>query len=180
MKRSATLKLVQISLFTALTCVLTVFPSIKVPFSNGYIHLGDAVVIISVYFLGLSAAISASIGSMFADFFIGATVYAPATLVIKAAMAVCAYLIIKKKEKSLVSFIIASIVAETVMIMGYFLYEWILIGFETALASIVYGLIQGGGSVVFAFIVFFLLKDTLLKYFLKDSSLDKDKKSKDK
>lgn len=170
MQPNTSRNLVHIALFAALTCALTIFPAIPTPVIAGsYIHLGDAVILISVYFMGKKSIISAAIGSALADILVpGAILYAPATLLIKAAMAAIAYLIISRKENSFLFFAVAALLAESTMILGYFLYEWTLFGAALAGASVISGLIQAGGAFIFASSIYFLLKDTPLKqYFQK-------------
>lgn len=71
-------------------------------------------------------------GSALADLFSGYIVYAPATFIIKALMAVVAYSFYKlfaKKAKATVSRLFSGILSEFVMILGYFFFEGILYGF---------------------------------------------------
>ena len=86
-------KLVFTSLFAALVCVSTMM--IKIPTStNGYVHLGDAMVLLSGFLLGpLYGVIAAAIGSMFADVFGSYFIYAPATFIIKGMTALLGYFV---------------------------------------------------------------------------------------
>ena len=77
----------------ALTFVSTMF--IRVPLVLGYINLGDAFVLLSVFILGpVYGTIAAGVGSALADLF-GYITYAPGTLLIKTVMAIVAYLLYK-------------------------------------------------------------------------------------
>ena len=77
----------------ALTVVATTF--IRIPLPLGYVNLGDAFVLLSVFVLGLVyGTIAGGFGSALADLF-GYITYAPGTLIIKTAMALVAYLIYK-------------------------------------------------------------------------------------
>ena len=61
-------KLVMAALFAALTCVATMSIRIPTPGTNGYIHPGDALVILSGVILGPGwGLLSAGIGSAMAD-----------------------------------------------------------------------------------------------------------------
>jgi len=77
---------------------------IKIPSPlKGYINLGDGIVLIASWILPLPyGLIAAGLGSALADLFSGYVVYAPATFIIKALMAVVAYscyaLFVKKSE----------------------------------------------------------------------------------
>ena len=75
-----TKKLVIGALMAALTCIATMIIKIPTP-TLGYIHLGDGLVLLCGIVLGpLGGALSAGIGSMFADIFSGYASWAPATL----------------------------------------------------------------------------------------------------
>ena len=82
-----TQKLVLCALFTALTTIATMV--IQIPLSvSGYINMGDVFVLFGAFMLGpLFGAVSAGVGSMLADILTGYVVFAPATLIIKAIMA---------------------------------------------------------------------------------------------
>ena len=74
------------ALFMALVMVTTAFVKIPLPLT-GYIHLGDTFIFLACFFLKKPYAIAASaMGSALADV-IAFPVYAPATLIIKAVMA---------------------------------------------------------------------------------------------
>ena len=87
---------------------------------------------------------AAGIGSAMADLLTGYAYYAPATLIIKALMAVAAFYIEKcfmngSYFKSLVGKVIGGAVAEIIMVAGYFVYAIILYGnVATAAAGDVY------------------------------------------
>lgn len=84
MKSMGTKKIVYGAFMASLITVATMVIHIPSAF-NGYIHLGDGLVLISGILLGpMTGGISAGIGSMMADFLSGYSFYAPATLIIKA------------------------------------------------------------------------------------------------
>lgn len=81
---------VMTALLAALACVATMVIRIPSP-TGGYLNLGDTVVLLGAFLLGpLYGAVAGGIGSMLADLLSGYMIYAPATLVIKAGMAVVA------------------------------------------------------------------------------------------
>ena len=87
-------KLITAALMGALTCLATYI--IRIPSPTGYIHPGDAFVILSGIILGpLYGALSAGIGSMLADLLAGYPQYAVATLFIKALTAIVCSLVYK-------------------------------------------------------------------------------------
>ena len=94
MKRVSKIKkLVIASMFAALCCVSTLVVQIPTP-TQGYLHLGDAVVLLCGWVLGpVWGGLAAGIGSMMADVFGGFILYAPATFLIKGGVAVLGWLI---------------------------------------------------------------------------------------
>ncbi|MEL7609955.1 MAG: ECF transporter S component [Bacillota bacterium] len=140
-------RLTTAGMLCALIVVLTIFVSIPIPGVMGaYLNAGDVGVYLTAYLLGGPlAALVGGVGSALADLIIGSAIYAPATLLIKAATAFTAALLFRRFSgwKQL----IAPFVAGLVMCAGYFLYECLLYGAPTAAASILFNLIQMGGAI---------------------------------
>ena len=96
------LKLVIAAMFASLVCVATMVIKIPTP-TNGYVNLGDCIVLLSGWLLGPVYGIAAAaIGSMLADLFAGYPVYAAATFVIKGTVALIAWLILGRKSRGAV------------------------------------------------------------------------------
>lgn len=75
-------------LMTALVFLMTYIIKIPVPYTSGYIHLGDSMIFLSVMVVGpFYGAFAAGVGSMLSDLAAGYAQYALPTLVIKALMA---------------------------------------------------------------------------------------------
>lgn len=151
-KRLNTKKLVKAGLLCALVTVLTIFVQMPIPaIAGAYINGGDAGVYLAAFLLGgpWGAAV-AGVGSAIADMALGSMVYAPATLVIKAAMAFFAARIYHGGGKF--SRILAPLAGSAIMIAGYFLYESVLFGPGAATASVLFNLIQAGGGTLAAYI----------------------------
>lgn len=99
-------------LMTALVTVATMVIAIPVPFTNGYIHMGDSMIFLAVLILGWKyGAFAAGVGSALADLFLGYVHWAPWTLCIKGLMALIMGLIIQKCMESKRNTIIACLVA---------------------------------------------------------------------
>lgn len=149
--KTATKKIVISALFAALVCVATMLIKIPSPL-KGYLNLGDGIVLLAAWILPLPyGVVAAGLGSALADVFSGYAVYAPATFVIKALMAVVAYFCYKlftKKTKSTLSRVLSGILAEIVMILGYFLFEGVLYGFVPSLVNIPANAVQGVAGIV--------------------------------
>ena len=98
---------------------------------------------------------AAGIGSMLADIFSGYAIYAPATFIIKAAMACTAGLIIKKSaDVSVIRTIIAGVVCEIIMAAGYLTFEAFILGYGAgALAAVTGHIIQGICGVAVAAVI---------------------------
>ena len=153
------------ALFTALITLSTMVIQIPMPVS-GYVNLGDVFVLIGAFVLGpIYGTISAGIGSMLADLLSGYAIFAPGTLVIKALMAVTAYYIskslIKVFKNKFASRLVASIVAELIMVIGYFLYSCLIMSEGLVAATSIPGnLIQGAIGVFGALAVVSVLDGT--------------------
>ena len=161
-------RLVWAALFTALTTISTMVISIPSPI-GGNVNVGDALVILSAFLLGPTwGAFAAGIGSALADLY-AYPLYAPATLIIKALMALTAGMILRMaKKKNAPRFaILASICAELIMIAGYFAYEALFIGdmgLVAALSNIPFNAIQGAiGAAAGTFMFYALLRIPYIK-----------------
>ena len=154
--KNTTYKIVISSLFAALICVATMLIKIPSPL-KGYINLGDGIVLLAAWVLPLPyGLVAAGLGSALADLFSGYVVYAPATFAIKALMVVVAYSCYKlftKKTKSTISRIFSGILAEIVMILGYFLFEGILYGFVPSLVNIPANAVQAVAGIIIGVIL---------------------------
>ena len=164
-KRVSVKKLCFASLFAALACIGTF---ISVPLPIGYFNLGDIFVLTSAFLLGpVWGAAAAGIGSALADIFMGFAIYAPATFVIKAAVAAVAALLLGiferlvKKERALYFIWLAcALVAEALMVGGYFLYEALVLGYGLgATASVLGNCTQAVCGSAGAFILCGILKN---------------------
>ena len=92
--KNATQKLVLSSLVAALICAATAL--IKLPTPLGYIHAGDAPVVLAAYLPSPTYGfLAAGIGSCLADIFSGYAIYAPVTFLIKGGMVLVIYWIQK-------------------------------------------------------------------------------------
>lgn len=156
--------LVYTALFAALTCVATMVIQIPSPV-NGYIHLGDALVMISGILLGpILGGLAAGTGSMFADLFTGYTFYAPGTFIIKFLGAFLAGIIFHKlcptfQKRLLFASILSSVSAAIIIVFGYFLYASLFLGKGLgAAASIPGNIVQTVGGIVITCLLSNVLK----------------------
>lgn len=135
--------LVLTGLLAALTCVATQLLKIASP-TGGYLNLGDALVLLSAYLLGpLYGAAAAGIGSALADLLGGYPLYAPATLVIKAVMALVAAVAFRRRRRGGAWILLCGIAGEIPMVLGYWLFDgWLLQSLSGAAAGLPSNLAQ--------------------------------------
>ncbi len=159
-------KLVLSALFAALVCVATMMIKVPTLATNGYVNIGDTIVLLSAWLIGgVYGGLAAGIGSALADLISGYGTYVPGTFVIKFLMAVAAYLIFtamkKAKLNQVLAYIFSGIVAEIIMVGGYFLYESTVLGYGLGAApSVVSNFIQGITCLVLGYIAILILEST--------------------
>ena len=150
-------KLILAALFAALSCVATMSIRIPTPGTGGYIHPGDAIVILSGVILGpVWGFLAGGIGSALSDLIGGYFIYVPITFMIKGLVALAAGLLYQKVGKNQKSRYIAVIlggVADILLVAGgYFVCEFFIYGAGAA-ASIPANIIQGIGGLVISCIL---------------------------
>lgn len=154
-------KLILAALFAALSCVATMSIRIPTPGTSGYIHPGDAIVILSGVILGpVWGFLAGGIGSALSDLIGGYFIYVPITFVIKGLVALASGLLYQKVGKNQKSRYIAVIlggVADILLVAGgYFVCEFFIYGAGAA-ASIPANIIQGVGGLVISCILYPIL-----------------------
>lgn len=151
----------------ALCCVATMIVKIPSPL-KGYINLGDCIVLLSGWILSPAYAfLAAGLGSALADVFSGYIIYAPATFVIKGLMAIIVFYcfkILHNKLGNLTSRIIGGVLAEIMMILGYFVFEGFLYGFGPSVVNILPNGIQGVAGVIIGIILMKLLEKSKISF----------------
>ena len=158
-------KLVLAALMAALCTIMTMV--IQVPsHMQGYVNLGDCAVLMSAWVLGpLYGGAAAGIGSALADLLSGYAHYVPGTFAIKLVMAVAAALIFRAATKKglspsavLLGQIVGGVVAEVIMVLGYFAYASLWLGKGLAAAASIPGnIVQGVFGLVAATVVYTVL-----------------------
>ena len=140
---------VNAGMFAALVCVATMAIKVPTPGTGGYVHLGDAFVILSGIILGpVAGGFSAAFGSALADAFSGYLIYAPATLIIKGLIGAVSGLIYKKTPfPAFVRCILCGVFAVIAVASLYLVFELFLYG-RAAFASVPANLIQGASGLV--------------------------------
>lgn len=162
--RIDTKTITKLSIFVAITVLMTAVVSIPIVGGNGYVNLGDMVIFLSAMLLGRrSAFIVGGLGSFLADIILGYGIYAPASFIIKGLEGFIAGSLMRKgigKKYPL----FASIVAGIWMALGYYIFEIFLYGAKGALLSVPANLSQGALGAVVSIILFkALMKTNILK-----------------
>ena len=169
--KTNTKKLVLSALFAALALVATLF--LAVPLPTGYANLGDCFAFLAGFMLGgLWGPIAAGMGIALADILGGYGIYAVATFIIKAFIALCGAFAAKlAKENKLQILTIAafSLLGEAMMVLGYFFFESVFLGLgEAAIASVPGNLTQAAvGVATSAILAVVFIKNKRLKELMK-------------
>ena len=141
-------KLVLAAMLASLTCVATLVIKLPSPL-NGYLNLGDCVVLLSGWLLSPSLGFAAAgIGSCLADLFLGYPLYMPATFIIKGLMAVIAHLVFKTLKGGTGARIVSGLCAEAAMVIGYYVFEGFIYGFLPSAINIPANAVQGAAGIV--------------------------------
>ena len=164
---SKTKRIVITALMAAMVCVATMIIKIPSPM-KGYLNIGDCIVLLCGWLLAPGYGfVAAGLGSALADMFSGYLTYAPATFLIKGSMALIAFACFKLMNKRigrLPSQIIGAVLAEIVMVLGYYVFEGFMYGFIPSAVNIPANAVQGAAGLILGIIlvkVFERLKITL-------------------
>lgn len=149
--KTNTKKLVISALFAALGLVATLFFAFPLP--TGYANLGDCFAFAAGFCLGgVWGAAAAGIGIALADLLGGYGVYAIATFIIKAFIALCGAMaarLAREGKWRIVVIAAASLLGEAMMVLGYFFFESVFLGVgAAAIASVAGNLTQAAVGVV--------------------------------
>ena len=166
MKDKTVRKLVFAALFAALSYVATMVIRIPTPI-GGYIHAGDAVVLLAGFLLGpWWGAAAAGIGSGLADLIASYVPYVPGTFAIKFIVALVAGCLLRSSfiRSTPLRAVVSGVIGEVLMVLGYLAYEALALGYgAAAVGGVPMNLIQGAFGVVAGSALYIALSKT--KYF---------------
>lgn len=151
-----TKNIVYVAASGALIFLATFIIRIPMPLT-GYVNFGDGVIIALANHLGPMTILASAIGSGLADLIAGYPIYIPATVIIKALVALIICLPQKQALKSK-ELIIRSLIAEAVMILGYFIFESFIESPAVATTAILGNTMQGIFAVVLGFLLYSQIK----------------------
>ena len=150
-QKNTTRNIVVSALLAALVCVATMLIKVPSPL-KGYLNLGDGIVLLCGWLLSpVYGFLAAGIGSALADLFAGYVIYVPATFVIKGLMAIVAYYgfrLIAKRIGNIPAMVLAGILAEIIMVLGYYVFEGFLYGFVESIVNIPANAVQGVAGII--------------------------------
>lgn len=160
---SRTTKIVLTAMMMCIIMLAIMFIKIPIPFTQGYVHPGDAMIFLAVLVLGWKyGAIAAAFGGMLGDVLGGFAAWAPWTFCIKGIMAIILGLIVEaafRKEgngraKIMAIEIAGMIIAGVVMTAGYYVAEGLMYGsWVTAALGIPWNIGQFAVGMVLAIII---------------------------
>lgn len=139
-------------ILAAAIILLTTIVSIPIPGGLGYVHLGDAAVLIAASVLNMPwGVVCAGVASALSDLLLGYAIYIPGTFFIKSATAAMLILLqhIMPRKVCWLSYILAALCIP----IGYLLYESLLYGMTSALPNLGFNTLQGMVGAVIAIIV---------------------------
>lgn len=168
-------RLVFAAMMAAIVCATTLL-HLPLPLV-GYVHAGDAFVLLCGFLLPAEYGfLAAGIGSAIADVLLSYAVYAPASFVIKGAVAFVAAVLFgracRKSAEGRVRFwslLAIGLFAELLVVAGYFVYELLLYrDIAMALPGLPMNAVQGAfGAVLAAFLMQQMTRFRLTERFLK-------------
>ncbi len=152
----------------ALNVCITLVVRIPMPYTNGYFNVGDAVIFLSgLLFNPIYGLIVGGLGSCLADIIGGYPHWAVPTLIIKGCEGLVVGLVFcglkKIKLNRHIAVILSMLVGGLVMVAGYFVAGGIMGGFGSAVLSLGGNGMQGGISLVIAYVVLVFLSKAKLK-----------------
>jgi uncharacterized membrane protein len=125
------------AVFAALVTVATLTFVIPIPATSGYFNLGEVLIYAAALLFGPLAGLIAGAGASIADILV-APQFAVGTVIIKSIEGFLVGYLTKKLNKKIQSLtlcaVIAIIIGGSGMVLGYFLYETLILGYPVALA----------------------------------------------
>jgi uncharacterized membrane protein len=147
------------AVFAGLVCVATMVFTVSIPATSGYFNLGETVIYVSALLFGpFVGALAGGIGASIADMLV-APQFAIGTLVIKGLEgAIVGFLnkkLFKNASKPNAGSIISIIVGGAEMILGYFVYEQLVLNYPMAdaLVEIPFNIVQMLVGLIVALII---------------------------
>lgn len=177
MKNEKVKVLTYMALMMALAMVGTMVIRIPIPATQGYVHFGDTILILSVLILGKrNGAIAGAAGQALADLLGGYAIFVPITFIAKLLMGLLIGIAIEKmleykKEKQsryIATGILFAVLSCGAMVASYYIAEAVMYGsFVVPLVEIPANIVQFSVGAVLAAVVGAMLAKTPAKQYFK-------------
>jgi len=133
---------------TALVAVSTKVINIPVPATNGYINIGDTMVMLVAMLFGpVVGAFAGGVGSAIGDVISGYPGWAPITLIIKGIEGLTVGYISQRLEGT-AGLVVAGTIGGILMVSGYFFFEYYAFGFTSAYSELPGNLVQAVTGII--------------------------------
>ena len=140
---------------------------IPTPGTGGYIHPGDALVILSGVFLGPNYGfLAAAVGSALADILGGYIFYAPITFAVKGCIALLSAIAFRKLAKTHspgTALMAGGVIDILFTVLGYGIPEAFIYGPAGALTSAFPNFVQGLSGMILAMVLYPILRTVLTR-----------------
>jgi uncharacterized membrane protein len=127
------------AIFAALVAAVTLTIAIPIPATSGYFNFGETLIYVAALLFGPIVGLIAGAGASIADMLV-APQFAPGTLAIKAIEGFLVGYLTKQLNKKIKSLTLCATIAIIIggfeMVVGYFLYETLALGYPAALALV--------------------------------------------
>jgi uncharacterized membrane protein len=138
--QSSTFKVAAAAIFAAFVVVATIILRFPIVVTNGYFNLGETVIYIVALVLGPFIGAVAGTGASIADVITGYAQYAPGTFAIKGIEGFIVGFLNKKLSAKIKNMTICASIAVLIggleMVLGYFLYETLVLGIAPLVALV--------------------------------------------
>src|SRR5665647_299014 len=132
-------KIATAAIFAALVAAATLLFVVPIPATSGYFNLGETLIYIAALLFGSVVGAGAGAGATLSDILVAAQ-FAPGTFTIKAIEGFLVGFLNKKinqkTRRITLSATIAVVIGGFEMVLGYFLYETLVLGYPFALAAV--------------------------------------------
>jgi len=136
---SAAFKIATAAIFAALVASGTLLFVFPIPATSGYFNLGETLIYIAALLFGPLVGAIAGAGATIADVLV-AVQYAPGTFTIKAVEGFLVGFLFKKLNRKIRNITLSATIAVVIggfeMVLGYFLYETLVLRYPFALAVV--------------------------------------------
>jgi uncharacterized membrane protein len=134
---SLAFKIAVAAIFASLVAVATLLFVVPIPATSGYFNLGETLIYVAALLFGPLVGAIAGAGASIADILV-APQFAPGTFTIKAIEGFLVGYLTRKLNRKIKSLTLCATIAIIIggleMVLGYFLYETLALGYPVALA----------------------------------------------